>query len=78
MAEDIALKKEIVVRRTDREFLLKIKRGEFSYDELVDMADRKIENISKLFRESDLPQGVDKGFLNKLLVKIRRDYYAQN
>ncbi len=38
MAKEIAVEKQIHIFRKDRDFLLKIKNGEFSYDELVKMA----------------------------------------
>jgi predicted nucleotidyltransferase len=56
MAEEIALEKRINVFRKDREFLLKIRNGAFSYDELVAMANEKITRIEDLFAKSDLPE----------------------
>jgi uncharacterized protein len=41
MAEEIAKEGEVNVRRQDREFLLKIRSGAFSYEELVVLANEK-------------------------------------
>lgn len=41
MAEEIAREGIVNVRRGDREFLLKIRSGVFSYEELVELANEK-------------------------------------
>jgi hypothetical protein len=55
-AKDIVLTKSVVVDRTkDREFLFKIKNGEYEYDNLIKMADDLSNEIIYLFDNSDLP-----------------------
>jgi hypothetical protein len=71
MAEEITVEKRINVFRKDREFLLKIRNGEFFYDELVQMANKKIRNIEDLFAKSDLPEKPNEAEANKVLVKMR-------
>lgn len=75
MAEDIALQKKIIVRRPNREYLLQIRRGEFSYEELVALADQKIYGIESLFAASDLPEQPDLRIANQLLISLRRQWY---
>lgn len=76
MAEDIAYQGKIVVRRPDRAFLLQIRRGTFSYEELMDMAKDKLARIEELFDKSDLPSVPDLHKAEEWLVKTREQYYA--
>ncbi|MCE5295113.1 MAG: nucleotidyltransferase domain-containing protein [Chlamydiales bacterium] len=78
MAEQIGLSGKIVVRQSDREFLLKIKRGEFFYEELVDMAQQKLQDIEAIYRISSLLKEPDFNFVNQLLIDIRKEFYANH
>jgi hypothetical protein len=71
MAEEIATEKQINVFRKDREFLLKIRNGKFLYDELVKMANEKIERIKELYAQCDLPEQPNEVEANDILVKMR-------
>jgi len=77
IAEEIALHKRIFVRRKDREELLRIRSGVYSYDELLERADGKLKRIEMLYAKSDLPDVPDKEYAEKLLIQIRRDYYQK-
>ena len=76
MAEEIATQKAVIVRRPNREFLLSIRRGDFSYEELLAMAEAKIERIDALYAQSDLPEQPNFDVVNSLLVQLRRSFYA--
>jgi hypothetical protein len=75
MAEEIGRSGEIIIRQTDREFLLKIKNGDFSYEDLLELANDKLNEIEKIYHTSDLPEKPDLYFINQLLVEIRKDFY---
>ncbi|MDJ1501015.1 DNA polymerase beta superfamily protein [Xanthocytophaga agilis] len=75
MAEDIAVHKKIIVRRPNREYLLQIRRGEYSYEELVALAEEKIQSIEMLFMTSDLPEQPDMSQVNELLILLRKQLY---
>lgn len=49
-----------VYRDKDRDFLLKIRNGGFSYEELIEMSSAKQETLEKLFNTSTLPDQPDK------------------
>lgn len=52
----IAMEGKIHVRRPDREFLLKIRSGQYEYDTLVERANEKVAQIEDLFQKSDFPE----------------------
>ncbi|MGF6848521.1 hypothetical protein QFZ51_003756 [Chitinophaga sp. W3I9] len=76
MAEEIALYKEVRVYRNDRDFLLRIRNGEFTYEELLDMAAQKLNDMEQLYAASDLPDHPDPELAAKLLISIRDEFYV--
>ncbi|WP_157558315.1 DNA polymerase beta superfamily protein [Microscilla marina] len=76
MAEEIAKEGRLIVRRPDREFLLKIKKGEFEYDDLVKQAEERANNLDDLYAKADLPDTPDVVGLEKALVEIREEFYV--
>lgn len=75
MCEEIGLEGKLNVRRMDRDYLLKVKAGEFDYDALVKTAELKIKEIENIYSSSDLPLIPDVELLTQTLVEIRRAYY---
>lgn len=75
MAIEIGEGKGVNIRRTNREELLSIRRGEFDYDELVVDAENKIKKMDEIFKTSSLPGPLDREFVDSLLVKIRKTFY---
>ncbi len=76
MAEEIGQEGTINVRRADRKFLLSIKRGEFAYEELVQQAEEKIEEIAQIYENSALPKAPDLVRIEQVLVEIRDNLYG--
>ncbi|MCD6066972.1 MAG: hypothetical protein K0S33_1798 [Bacteroidetes bacterium] len=76
MAEEIAKENTINVRRTDREFLLKIRSGAFQYEELVALANEKVYNIDALYEKSSLPEEPDVKVAEELLIELREEFYS--
>ncbi|AYB30407.1 DNA polymerase beta superfamily protein [Chryseolinea soli] len=74
MAEEIARFNMVNVRRPDREWLLRIRAGEFAYDDLLQQADEKMQMVDELFKHSDLPETPDGELCEELLVKIRSEF----
>ncbi|MCB1089024.1 MAG: nucleotidyltransferase, partial [Verrucomicrobiae bacterium] len=75
MAEEIARDHRITVRRPNRDELMRIRRGEFEYDDLIARAEEKIAVIETLFDQSDLPEVPDRKGLEAALVEIRERWY---
>lgn len=76
MAAEIAEHARITVRRPNRDFLMKIRCGEFTYNELIEMAESRIGEIGDLYARSNLPDEPDHGAINDVLVRIREEFYA--
>lgn len=76
MAEDIATKGEIVVERPERDFLLRIKRGEFEYNYLLEQAMEKVNTVHQLFDKSSLPDSPNPKLINEILVELREEFYS--
>ncbi|NQX90960.1 MAG: nucleotidyltransferase domain-containing protein [Flavobacteriales bacterium] len=75
MALEIAKEGKINVARPNREFLLSIKSGDFTYDELLSKANGLFEEMEQSFEVSDLPQEPDVKLLDRLAFEIREGFY---
>lgn len=75
IAEEIARTGAFTTRRPNRQELLTIKRGEHSYEELIEKANKKIEITQKLFDSSPLPPKPQKERVNRLCYEIRNAWY---
>ena len=75
MSREIAEGKGIVVRRPNAEELISIRRGEVDLQTLIDIVEKEIVEIDKLYEESNLPEKIDSDFINKLITNIRKKIY---
>jgi hypothetical protein len=76
MARDVAEGKGIVLVRPEKEFLFEVKAGKYSLDELLNLADKEVREVSKAFAYSRLQAEPDQTVVNKLLVEIREQFYG--
>lgn len=78
MAEEIATSGAFTVHRViDRNFLLRVRAGEYEYEDLVALAEAKIRRIDGLFERSKLPEQPDLDRINQALVTIRERFYQE-
>lgn len=75
-ALDIARTGRIIVKRENRDELLAIKSGQFDYDDLLQKADKLINDIERAFAQSDLPKTPQKELIVGALCNIRQVIYA--
>lgn len=75
MAEEIALYRQVIVKREDRNFLLKVRNGEFAFDVLMGMVEEKMERIREVYQHCALPEQPDHDHAAELLVTIRTEFY---
>jgi len=67
MAKEIALTGQVNVKRTNREELLNIKKGRYTYDVLLAKAESLKIEVIELFNTCDLQNNPDYNFVeNKL------------
>jgi predicted nucleotidyltransferase len=71
MAGEIARGEGLLVRRPNRGFLLRVRAGEFTYENLVEQAERTLEEVRRAFEKAELPEEPDGNVVNRLLVEIR-------
>lgn len=75
MAIEIAKEQKIHVRRPNRDFLLGIKRGQYDYEELLQMAEERKLEMETAFQQSILPENPNKTDINKLTYQLRDQLY---
>lgn len=75
MAEEIGKTGQLLVRRPDREYLLQIKGGEYTYETLLEIAEQKSAQIKKAFLQSSLPDQPDVELIDQLLIETRKRFY---
>ena len=76
MAKEIAHLSDIRVRRPYREFLLQIRRGKFTYAELIAEAEKLVGQVAAAFAASALPPMPDTDAAEATLRRVRRAFYA--
>jgi hypothetical protein len=71
MAGEILGQGQVLVRRPDAEGLLEIRRGAWTYEELMEYATKAEAHLDQIFRrDSPLPKEPDRAKLDQLLVEI--------
>lgn len=70
MCEEILTTKKVIVKRPDRDFLLFIRNGGWTFEQLEDFMHTQDEVCKSLYDKSDLPYGSDLVYLDKLCVEI--------
>lgn len=71
MAVEIAKAGHLVVRRPNTDYLKSIRKGEVPLKEIIDQAEIDLTKLDDLYAQSNLPDDVDKNFVNELLLEIR-------
>ena len=74
MCVEIFETKKINVLRPDREELLSIKNGAWTYEQVVEYAEKCEKKLDELYKTSDLPHTPDYNFFDKLCIDIIERY----
>ncbi|AIZ65448.1 nucleotidyltransferase (plasmid) [Hymenobacter sp. DG25B] len=75
-ALEIATTGQLHVRRPDRDYLLRIRKGEFEYETLVAEAEALVQQVDAAFATSTLPDAPDRERTEQLLIELRHQFYA--
>jgi uncharacterized protein len=73
MCREILTTGEVIVRRPDREELLAIRAGAWSYEQLVSWAEAEDRALDALYATSTLPRTPDRAALDRLCVELVED-----
>lgn len=73
MAIEIAQTGNLTVYMPNREYLLDIRRGKVQLDKIIEEAENDIILLDELYAKCNLPEEVNKNFVNNLLLDIRKD-----
>lgn len=71
MAMEIAETGTLTVKRPNAEYLLQIRKGKVSLEEVIDQAEADLKKLDDLFKNCSLPDEIDKDFVNDLLLELR-------
>jgi len=64
----------LIVHRTDRDFLLKIRNGDFDFDVLMQWSTRKWIKL-KIYMQKQMPKQPHVKKIENILVEIRDKFY---
>jgi len=69
---------KVNVRRSPEhiEYLMKIRRGEMEFDDLIIDANKKILILDEKYKTTKLPHNIDNDFALNLLLQIRKKFYT--
>lgn len=74
MCREILAEGRVVVKRPDREELLAIRSGSWTYDELIEWAERQDTDMAGLAEKSTLPNSPDRVYLDSICQAIVREH----
>jgi len=74
-AKQIALENTITFPLDDRDFILDVKLGKYTMEELSPMLDKRLDDVEAYFINSNLPERPDKQFWDKWLLKTLKTFY---
>jgi hypothetical protein len=73
MCREILQNGKVIVKRPDAPFLLSIRNGAWSYEQLVDWAQKQDNELTALMRCSILPKSPDMNKLDKLCIELMEE-----
>ena len=76
MALEIARDGEVHVRRPNASWLLEVRTGKFSYDEILNLSEERLLEIKATFEKSTLPDEPDHDKISNLLREVQEEFAA--
>lgn len=70
MCKEILLTGNVIVKRPDREELLSIRNGAWTYEKIIDWADKQDKELNEIYKNSKLPHNPDIKRIDKLCIEI--------
>lgn len=78
MCKEILEGKGVIVKRPDREYILGVKAGLKSYDEVIEESERLERECDELYKTSTLQHKPDMNFLHNQCVEMIENYLRKN
>jgi hypothetical protein len=78
MAKEILTTGKVIVKRPDREELLAIKNGLWSYEQVIEFAENADKELNSLYESSPLPYSPNREYIQDLCVGIVDDFHRCN
>jgi len=81
MAQEIFEGKGVCLNRKlagDAEFFLKVRNHEFEYQYISELLEKKLQDVNKVYENTNLPDKIDTNFINELLLNTRKKLYNLN
>ena len=78
MGKEIAEGKGLILDRReagDREFIMNVRNHKYEYDELIEILNKDEEEMNKAIANSTLPEHIDVGLVNDILIECRKKFY---
>lgn len=72
MAIEIAKGEGVNLVRPDRDWLLSVRKGKVSYNEIMELIENKKNKMDKSFEKSNLPEKVDMNMVHDIIMQIRK------
>lgn len=79
MCREVLTTGKVIVKRPDREELLAIRNGAWTYEQLIEFAESEDIALNELYNKSNvLPKVPDRAFLDKLCIEITEEFLKIN
>ena len=72
-AYQIAKEGKLVVRRPNKDYLISIRKGEVSLEDIIKYSQIMIDNLDELFEKSNLPKKADLEYFKEIVKEIRKE-----
>lgn len=76
MAIEILEERKVIVQRPNRAELLAIRKGEWTYEELIEKAEEKMKQVEMVHQKSNLPKEPNQAKIKELLIELRTAFYG--
>ena len=76
-ATEIVREGSILLPRPNADWLKQVKRGDYTYEDILKIADEKSDEMNAAFDVSSLPDRLDRNLVNNLLLEIRNHLFQK-
>jgi hypothetical protein len=75
MAREIMTTGKVIVKRPDREELIAIRNGSWTYEQLIEWVEKEDKELEQIYYSSTfLPKSVDKSKIDELCIKLVEEF----